>query len=107
VSSLRAGDADDTVRVTRFTAPRADGLDGVGDRELFVLTALSIHEHLTIENFAETLNMAPGICRATCRQLESLGVLVSDRSGRSFQLHEPWQPVVDKVLRQKQFLHGK
>ena len=107
VSSLRAGDADDEVKVALFSAPVADTLMGVGDRELFVLTALSIHGQLDIEDFAETLNMAPGICRATCRQLESLGVLLSDRSGQSFHLNEPWQPVVNKVLRQKQFLHGK
>lgn len=107
LTSLRDGDAPDTVRVTRFVSPKSEALDSATDRDLFVLTALSLHDFLGVPDLAETLNLPSGVCRATCRHLEALGVLESDRGSRTYQVRQSWQPVVDKVLRQKQFLHGR
>lgn len=103
LGALREGDPG-VAAVTRFSCPSVSDLESKPDRELFVLTALSIHESLTVADLAESLNLAPAIVRSTSRQLESLGILTEHRD--SYRIALPWLPVVGRVLRDKQFLHG-
>ncbi len=105
VDSLRQGAGPETALVTLFSSPAAKQLDVASDRDLFVLTALSIHDGLDVDQLASTLNLPAGVCRATCRHLEALGVLEGDVASRRFFIRDPWLPAVDRILRQKQFLH--
>ena len=107
VDGLRSGGPEGTAAVTLFRCPLPEAIDDASDRDLFVLTALAIHDELGIAELARTLNLPPGICRATCRHLEALGILESDRDQQTYRIDDSWLPLVGRTLRDKQFLHGR
>ena len=103
LSALRQ-DGENSAAVVRFAPPRVADLADQPDRDLFVLTALALHDALTVDEMAESLNLAPAIVRSTSRKLESLGILAEHDDGYRITLR--WQPIVGRVLRDKQFVHG-
>ena len=103
LSALRQG-AEGEAAVVRFDPPRVAALADQPDRDLFVLTVLALHDALTVDEMAESLNLAPPIVRSTSRKLESLGILAEHDDGYRITLR--WQPIVGRVLRDKQFVHG-
>ena len=53
-------------------APGPKDLEAISDMELFVLTALVIHDGLTVEQVAEVLNANAGQVRTSCRGARGL-----------------------------------
>jgi hypothetical protein len=92
-------------RVVMFDTPTPGSLDGATDRDLFVLTALIVHDSLVIEELAAVLNLSEGICRAACRALEARSILHGDHQGERYRVTPLWLPAVERLLRQKHFLH--
>lgn len=74
------------------------------DEDLFLLTALVVHDGLKLEDLSEVLNVPAPRVRVTCRQLESLGVVTQD--GSRYLLAPSWQPGVLRVLGQRGFAHS-
>ncbi len=106
MSALRAGETNDEARVGLFESPQAADLAELTPRELFLLTAIVIHDGLSIDHLTEVLNLPGGVCRAVGRRLEARGLLEMTRPGDRFTTTPDWGPVIQRVLRSKQFLHG-
>ena len=86
--------------------PAAADLQDVPDRDLFVLSAVLMHDGLDVAAAAAVLNLPASICRASCRHLEARGVFEEDVDER-YRVALRWMPAVTRVLRQKHFLHGR
>lgn len=106
LTALRAGPDAETAAVGLFETPQQTDVESLGARELFVLTALAIHDGLTIDNLVEVLNLPAGVCRAVARQLEARGMLSGDIRAEQYRIQPAWSPAVHRVLRTRQFLHG-
>lgn len=105
VRSLRAGVEPGTASVVLLDTPPVSRLADGGEHALFVLAALVIHDGLGVSDLVRVLNLDTATCRATCRRLESVGVLVSDDDDEHFDITMPWSAVVHRHLRQKHLLH--
>ena len=104
--SLRAHTDPKLAEISLFHAPEPSDLKHVGDHELFVLTALIIHDGLHVEDISAVLNLSLGECRSLCRQLESHGILLGDEGGSRFTVELSWLPAVERILQQKHFLYA-
>ena len=106
LQSLREHTEPGLLELSLFDAPELSDLQSVGDHELFVLTALIIHDGLSVDDISAVLNLSLGQCRSICRQLESHGILRGDDGGNRFYVELPWLPAVERILQQKHFLYG-
>jgi len=106
LSALSATDDADRIRVGLFHTPQVTELADLSAQDLFLLTAVIIHDGLSIRHLTEVLNLAPGVCRAIGRRLDARGLLEADASGNRYTVHPGWAPGIQRVLRSKQFLHG-
>ncbi len=98
---LRQGDG--AALVSLFSSPPAPAAN---DRELFVLTALIIHDGLDLSEQERALNLPVDICRAQCRRLEADGVLERDDAKR-YRVRWDYLPVIERILRMRHFLHER
>ncbi len=89
-----------------FDAPTPMQLQDVSDNELFVLTAVVVHDHLAVDQLARTLNLPQSGVRTACQRLVARGVLCSDgfEETSQYRLELPWLPAVERHLRNKNFL---
>lgn len=106
LTALRAGPEADEARVGLFESPQPTDLADLSARELFLLTAIVIHDGLSIGHLTEVLNLPGGVCRSVGRRLEARGLLEVNRQGNRYTTSAEWGPTVQRVLRSKQFLHG-
>ena len=106
LTALRAGEGPDDARVGLFRSPQSTELADLSAQELFVLTAIVIHDGLSIGHLTEVLNLPGGACRAVGRRLEARGLLEVSSQGNRYTVSPNWGPTVQRVLRSKQFLHG-
>ena len=99
----------ETLRVGLFEAPVATRLQDLTDNELFVLTAVVVHDRLTVDQLARALNLPRSGVRTACQRLVARGVLASDGFDETSQysLELPWLPAVERHLRNKNFLAGR
>jgi hypothetical protein len=106
LDSLRVGEAaDGEVVVTMFKAPAPSDLTDARDMDLFVLTAILVHDGVTVTEQARILNLPEGMCRSSCRAMEARGVLEWSGENEQYRVVPEWQPAVERLLRQKYFLH--
>ncbi len=105
-SALALGEGTSTVDVGLFHAPSVKDLEGLKDDDMFVLAGLIVHDGLSLDELVTVLNANTGSTRATCRRLESLGVLDGDEAGAWFRITTRWLPAVDRLLRQMSFLYA-
>ncbi|MFH1467591.1 MAG: hypothetical protein ABIO70_24610 [Pseudomonadota bacterium] len=82
-------------------------LRDLADNELFVLTAVLVHDRLGVDALARALNLPEGGVRTACQRLAALGLL--ERTDASSPLHVPlrWLPATERHLRLKNFLHTR
>jgi type II secretory pathway predicted ATPase ExeA len=106
LTALRAGQDEDEARVGLFQSPQSTDLADLSARELFLLTAIVIHDGLSIGHLTQVLNLPGGVCRSVGRRLEARGLLEVDRQGNRYTTSAEWGPTIQRVLRSKQFLHG-
>jgi len=103
--SLRLGESPGQAAVVLFAQPDSALLVDGGEHALFVLSALVVHDGLDVADLARVLNLSSVACRATCRRLEGIGVLVSDEADEHFDITMAWAPAVHRHLRRKHLIH--
>ena len=91
--------------VVLYSPAFADTIDAMSDPELFVLASILIHDGLSVENLASSLNTTLGIIRSLCRQLQTLEVLTLHDT--EYRISPIWIPAVTRTLRQRHFLHSR
>ncbi len=91
--------------VALYSPPFPEIIDGLSDTALFVLAAIVIHDGLSVEHLARTLNTSTGLIRATTRHLQILDalIIVDDE----FHISPPWLPAIVRTLRQRHFLQSR
>ena len=79
-------------------------LEGLTDSELFGLTAIILHEDISVAELALVLNLAEARVRAACRGLEQL-TLITETDTARYKVRLNWLPAVERYLRRRSFLH--
>ncbi len=89
-----------------FDAPQTTQLQDLSDNELFVLTAVVVHDQLGVDELARALNLPRSGVRTACQRLVARGMLASDgfEDRSMYRLELPWIPAVERHLRNKNFL---
>jgi hypothetical protein len=97
---------DGALQMGLFDAPVAAQLQDLNDNELFVLTAVVVHDRLAVEQLARALNLPRSGVRTACQRLVTRGILASDsfEDSSTYRLELPWLPAVERHLRNKNFL---
>ena len=104
VEGLRA---TETANILDVSVPRAhdsQDLENLADSELFILTAIILHEDLDAPSLSQVLNLPEPTVRAACRGLEQLTLITETVSGR-YKVRLNWLPAVERHLRRRSFLH--
>jgi len=104
VDGLRATETDRVLSVGIPRAHDSSELDGLSDNEFFTLTAIILHEDVSVSDLAVVLNLTESRVRATCRGLEQLTLITETDSGR-YKVRLNWLPAVERHLRRRSFLH--
>ena len=105
LSSLRpAPESTTAALVGLFKSHETDELEQLQDDELFALTAIIIHEDLTVDELHIGLNMSQASVRALCRGLEQRTLITETESGR-YKVRLDWLPAVERHWRRRSFLH--
>ena len=94
----------DVVHVSLFTARNSEELDELSDDELFALTALILHDELTVSELHTVLNQTESNVRALCRGLEQRALVRETETGR-YKVRLTWLPSVERHLRRRSFMH--
>lgn len=104
VDGLRA---TETANILEVSVPRpheSHDLESLADSELFILTAIILHEDLDAPSLSQVLNMPEPTVRAACRGLEQLTLISENATGR-YKVRLKWLPAVERHLRRRSFLH--
>ena len=104
VDGLRATEAANILDVGVPQAHDSQEIESLEDPELFILTAIILHEDLDAPSLSKVLNMPEPIVRAACRGLEQLTLITETASGR-YKVRISWLPAVERHLRRRSFLH--
>ncbi len=87
-----------------FEAPTREDTENLRADELFVLSALVVHDGLGAEQLSQVLNMPPARLRSVCRHLEGRGLLDGDDAGVHYSIDLAWRPAILRLLHSKHFL---
>jgi hypothetical protein len=104
VDGLRANADPKILDVTVPQAHDSQALDQLEDLELFALTALILHDDMSVNELHNVLNMAEGSIRAVCRGLEQQ-TLITETDHNRYKVRLNWLPAVERHLRRRSFLH--
>jgi hypothetical protein len=99
----------DHLRVGLFDAPTPAQLHDLSDNELFVLTAVAVHDRLDVDQLARVSNLPRSGVRTACQRLVARGVLAAEgfEISSRYELQVRWLPAVERHLRNKNFLAAK
>ncbi len=97
------------LRVGLFDEPVPAQLQDLSDNELFVLTAVVVHDRLAVDQLARALNLPRSGVRTACQRLVARGILASEgyEDSSEYHLELPWIPAVERHLRNKNFLAAR
>jgi hypothetical protein len=104
VDGLRATEASNILDVGVPRAHDSQELESLSDSEMFILTAIILHEDLDAPSLSQVLNMPEPTVRAACRGLDQLTLITENASGR-YKVRLNWLPAVERHLRRRSFLH--
>jgi hypothetical protein len=104
MDGLRPLSEQGAANVGLFKAHGSEELEELGDNELFALTALILHEDLTVHELHIVLNQPESGARALCRGLEQRTLITETESGR-YKVRLNWLPAVERYLRRRSFMH--
>lgn len=96
----------ETLEVALLEPLDATLFESLPDIDLFVLTSIVIHDGLAVSELALSLNAPRGQLRSSCRHLEGMGVLMRDVDNM-YRVKPRWRPTVNRLLRQRHFLHQR
>ncbi len=105
LGAARRSQSGKVLDIKMFEAPSTTDLEGLPDLDLFVLTAIVMHNDLDSLSIGDVLNAPQAQVQEACRHLDGLDVLDGDRNGSSWTIAAPWRPAVQRLLRQKHFLY--
>jgi len=104
IDCLRPSSVDGEVGVGVPRSHDSSELEGLSDPELFTLTAIILHDDISVEELHTVLNQSENRVRATCRGLEQATLIMETDSGR-YKVRLNWLPAVERHLRRRSFLH--
>ncbi|MGB0637812.1 MAG: hypothetical protein ACPGTU_00670 [Myxococcota bacterium] len=104
IESLLPNEQENTVGIRLFEAHETEDIAHLADNHLFALTALVLHDEMTVEELHAALNLSESAVRALCRHLEQKG-LISENAARRYRVRLNWLPAVERLLRRRSFLH--
>ena len=104
MDGLRPVSEHGPANVSLFKAHGSEELEELGDNELFALTALILHEDLTVPELHIVLNQPESSVRALCRDLEQRTLITETDAGR-YKVRLNWLPAVERYLRRRSFMH--
>jgi len=105
MDSLRPTSNDDgEAFVGLFSAHNTEELEELRDDELFALTALILHDDLTVSDLHIVLNQPEASVRALCRGLEQRTLITETDAGR-YKVRMNWLPAVERHLQRRSFMH--
>ena len=104
MDGLRPVSPDGPAHVGLFKVHDSEELEELTDDELFALTALILHEDLTVHELHKVLNQPEASVRALCRGLEQRTIITETESGR-YKVRLHWLPAVERHLRRRSFMH--
>ncbi|PIE17090.1 MAG: hypothetical protein CSA65_09685 [Proteobacteria bacterium] len=99
-------DGEREMRVHLFASPPLVELEQLPDDIIFVLTAVTEHENLTIEEVARTTNLPLDFCSFACRFCRERGYLEIDGQNQRLRLGLRWQREILRFLRRRHLLRG-
>jgi hypothetical protein len=102
VESL-SGSVSADAAILLFEAPDESRLEEITDTEVFTLSALLIHDGLSVELLERVLGIAQDELRSACRHL--IGLEIIERSEKGYVVRMTWQPVVSRFLQQNRLLY--
>ena len=97
-------DGPRSLRVHLFATPPIEQLEKLPDDIIFVLTAITEHENLSIDETARTTNLPHDFCAFACRFCLESGFLVLDKETRRMRLSMRWQRSILRFLKRKHLL---
>ncbi|MCB9780501.1 MAG: hypothetical protein H6742_18185 [Alphaproteobacteria bacterium] len=103
-SGLAASPVPKSADVGMFVGPPGEQIESLPDLDLFVLTAIVMHDDLDSASIGAVLNAPVGQVQEACRHLDALAIL-DQRDDGSWTILDRWRPAVHRVLRQKHFLY--
>ncbi|MEL6346039.1 MAG: AAA family ATPase [Myxococcota bacterium] len=95
----------EVLEIALIDPPDPTDVEALPDIDLFVLTAIMLHDGLNVSMLARSLNAPPTQMRASCRHLEGMGVL--EKVSDIYRIRISWRTAVARLLRQKHFLHRR
>jgi len=104
IDCLRPSSVDGDVGVGIPRSHDSSELDGLTDADLFTLTAIILHDDISVDELHTVLNQSENRVRATCRGLEQATLIMETDSGR-YKVRLNWLPAVERHLRRRSFLH--
>jgi hypothetical protein len=104
VDCLQPNASDSTVSVGLPRTHDSTELDALSDGELFVLTAIILHDDISVEELHYVLNESETRVRAICRGLEQATLIMETDMAR-YKVRLNWLPAVERHLRRRSFLH--
>ena len=104
VDCLSAGTQSGDVDVGIPKTPDGAELEGLSDDALFTLTAIILHEDITVDELSLVLNISDVRVRAICRGLEQASLITTTDANR-YKVRLNWLPATERYLRRRSFLH--
>ena len=96
--------SQNTVKVRLFAAPSPDVLEELNEKTRFVLSALVVHQNLSIAEAAMVLNYPEHVCELI------MGFLVDrefvQQNGRRFYVRSQWHRAIVRYLKRKHLLYS-
>jgi hypothetical protein len=102
INSLRQGE-EKQFKVVLFSVPDETILENLPDTEAFILAYLLIHNELSLSSLQRSLNMRTAIVRQAVRNLQGLGLIVSQEE--EYAVHDWWWPVIERFLVNKRMIY--
>ena len=104
VDCLRPGASEGVVEVGVPRAHDSSELENLSDAELFILTAIILHDDISVEELHLVLNQSENRVRSICRGLEQSTLIMETETSR-YKVRLNWLPAVERHLRRRSFLH--
>lgn len=92
------------MKVRLFSAPSADALENLSDQSRFVLTAMLIHQNLTLGEAERVLNYPLHVCELVLLNLTNKGLAV--KKGDRYQITSHWHRAIVRYLKRKHLLYS-
>ncbi len=95
------------VRVHLFNTPHLEELEQLTDEILFILTAVTEHQDLSVHEAAGVTNLSLDFCKFAVKLCLEEGYLEQTRGGDRYRLSRRWQVAIVHLLKRRHLLYGE